>query len=118
MTRTHFFWPTYDVSVVKLNAYYPLCHLSSLGGNYDHKVFRSFTFLWQCPSSKRCPYIHGRIENGYVNAVDNSEGGVSTTDCNSGYRIYGGDYRRTCLGTGEWTGQAPSCVKIQGNYYY
>ena len=45
--------------------------------------------------------------NGSVNHT--SFGQTATYTCNTGYNLVG-DSTRTCEGTGEWSGSAPTCV--------
>jgi len=52
--------------------------------------------------------------NGFISfAMDPEDAlGLTTTaiyTCESGYFLVGGNFVRTCIGPGGWTGSAPTC---------
>ena len=50
------------------------------------------------------------LENGNIHGVDYSQGSRITYECNEGYILKGFSFR-LCLGTKQWTGFDPKCVK-------
>lgn len=65
-----------------------------------------------------CLYIHTAVvcpalsnpANGVVSVIDLTFNSVATYTCNSGY-VISGVQQRTCLETGEWSGQEPTCIR-------
>lgn len=56
-----------------------------------------------------CPWLEG-IANGVVHYTSRQPGGTATYSCDPGYVLQGAE-TRTCGqdGSGEWSGQEPSC---------
>lgn len=52
------------------------------------------------------------VHNGRYNMTGNDFGSVATVVCNKGYYLIG-ERRRTCMGTGEWDGQEPTCEVVK-----
>ena len=54
---------------------------------------------------------HGSIEGGNFNYNDQVN-----YKCDKGYKLYGGR-QRTCLESGNWSGYAPKCKRINTSKY-
>ena len=66
----------------------------------------------RCYTALPCPTY--KVENGYTKYYHNSVKHI----CNHHYQLFGSD-KRECLPNGEWSGNAPICVKksMQGVNY-
>ena len=60
-------------------------------------------------------------ENGNVNVtrpLDTglTEGSIAAYTCNNGYQLIGGDQTRTCMNTGLWSGEEPTCLRMKNAF--
>ena len=60
-------------------------------------------------------------ENGNVNVtrpVDTglTEGSVAAYTWNNGYQLIGGNLTRTCINTGLWSGEEPTCLCMKNAF--
>ena len=53
------------------------------------------------------------LENGRVVGKDRRYGDTVEYTCSSGFRLTGGDKKRSCGAAGEWSGGAPVCKEIR-----
>lgn len=63
------------------------------------------------PLAILCPELEDP-ENGFVETTDNRVGDVADYQCDYGFALEG-DSQRACLLSGEWSGEAPTCVGKQ-----
>ena len=56
-----------------------------------------------------CPQLQNPA-NGQVSVSGTTVGSTATYTCNSGFVIEG-ESTRQCLGSGQWSGQAPTCAR-------
>ena len=75
----------------------------SLGESISHNILLS-------PSNSvaGCDYLEGP-ENGNVVLTGTTVGSTATYSCYPGFILLGKFNVRTCLNSGEWSGQAPTC---------
>ena len=62
------------------------------------------------PSSGLCLALSNPA-NGQVSVTGRTSGSTAIYTCNTGYKLTG-DQTRTCLSTGTWSGQEPTCILI------
>ena len=79
----------------KCSIYIPLCVCSCFQFDYSSGIMCDADDL-------------GTLENGMVTVSDTVFNTTATYSCNNGYELRG-DATRTCLGTGLWSGDVPTC---------
>ena len=56
----------------------------------------------------------GHPDNGRMSLSGTTYNSVATYSCDSGYGLIGNN-TRTCLGTGNWSGEEPTCISKLGS---
>ena len=45
-----------------------------------------------------------------------TEGSNATYTCDGGYQLTGGNQTRTCMDTGMWSGEEPTCLRMKNAF--
>ena len=56
------------------------------------------------------------LGNGNITVTGQTEGSDATYTCNDGYQLTGGNSIRTCVDTGMWSGQEPTCLRMKNPF--
>ena len=54
--------------------------------------------------------------NGTIMVTEQTEGSDATYTCNKGYQLTDGNRTRTCMDTGMWSGQKPTCLRMKNAF--
>ena len=56
------------------------------------------------------------LGNGTITVTGQTEGSNATYICDDGYQLTGGNSIRTCVDTGMWSGQEPTCLRMKNAF--